>query len=166
MLSVAYLRTLNDYSEWATTRLLAAADGMSPEELAAAPLAGHGSLHQTLAHTLGAERLWRERVLGGPISPYLTPAEAPTVAALRATWQAEFAAWRELLAGLGDEDLLRPVAYRSLNGTPFTQPFWALLSHLANHGTQHRSEAAALLTALGRSPGDLDLIIFFRERGI
>jgi uncharacterized damage-inducible protein DinB len=33
-----------------------------------------------------------------------------------------------------------------------------MLLHLANHGTQHRSEAAILLTQAGRSPGDLDLI--------
>ena len=35
---------------------------------------------------------------------------------------------------------------------------WQMLLHLLNHGTQHRSEAALLLTQVGRSPGDLDLI--------
>ena len=43
-------------------------------------------------------------------------------------------------------------------------PIWQVLSHVANHGTQHRSEAAEMLTAIGRSPGELDLIFYLIEK--
>jgi uncharacterized damage-inducible protein DinB len=42
-------------------------------------------------------------------------------------------------------------------------PVWQMLVHVVNHGTQHRAEVAALLTAEGRSPGELDLINYADE---
>jgi uncharacterized damage-inducible protein DinB len=41
---------------------------------------------------------------------------------------------------------------------------WQLLLHVVNHGTQHRSEAAVLLTAAGLSPGDFDMVDFAEQR--
>ena len=43
-------------------------------------------------------------------------------------------------------------------------PIWLMLVHVVNHGTQHRAEAAMILTAEGRSPNDLDLINYAEER--
>ena len=51
-----------------------------------------------------------------------------------------------------------------LTGDDEGVPFTGMLQHVVNHGTQHRSEAAAILTQAGRSPGELDLITFLEER--
>jgi uncharacterized damage-inducible protein DinB len=57
----------------------------------------------------------------------------------------------------------RTIRYRTTRGIPHQNTLWHLLLHLANHGTQHRSEAAVLLTDYGHSPGDLDLIVYLRQ---
>jgi hypothetical protein len=31
------------------------------------------------------------------------------------------------------------------------------------HGTQHKTEAAAILTGFGHSPGDIDLVVHMNE---
>jgi uncharacterized damage-inducible protein DinB len=40
---------------------------------------------------------------------------------------------------------------------------WQAMLHVLNHGTQHRSEAAAMLTEFNHSPGDIDFMVFLRE---
>ena len=42
---------------------------------------------------------------------------------------------------------------------------WELLTIVFSHTIQHRSEAAEALTKVGRSPGNLDLLIYLREKG-
>ena len=56
------------------------------------------------------------------------------------------------LTGLSDDDLNATLHYKTTRGTPMSDVLWHLLVHVVNHGTQHRSEAAILLTTYGRSP--------------
>ena len=62
--------------------------------------------------------------------------------------------------GLGEAELARVVGYTNTRGQPWAYPLWQMLIHQVNHATQHRSEAAMLLTQMGHSPGDLDLLVY------
>ncbi|NTU78654.1 MAG: hypothetical protein HGA45_04490 [Chloroflexales bacterium] len=164
MITPEYLRVLFDYHAWATTRVLETAARLDPADLDTAPLAGLGSLRHILVHALSAEWVWRSRLGGVSPRAHLAPADLPTLAAIRTRWAGEEVVLRSLITGLDAAALAENLVYQTLGGQAQVTPRWQILVHLANHGTQHRSEAAALLTALGHSPGDLDLIVFFRAQ--
>ena len=70
---------------------------------------------------------------------------------------------RAYLATLSDEDMHKHRYYTTNEGDDRDRIFWHCLLHVVNHGTQHRSEAAALLTDYDCSPGDLDFTVFLNE---
>jgi uncharacterized damage-inducible protein DinB len=44
------------------------------------------------------------------------------------------------------------------------QPRWQLLTSALLHSIQHRTEAAEALTMAGRSPGDLDFVVYLASK--
>jgi len=115
-----------------------------------------------LTHVLGAEMAWRlrcEQVFDVPEPPL--PA---TLQILIQQWRAEEAAMRRYLQSVKDADLDRGITYPIDEGKTRTRVLWHILVHVVNHGTQHRSEAAALLTSYGHSLGDTDFTVFLNSR--
>lgn len=161
-----YLPKLYDYNYWANASILEAAANLSDDQFVAPGKLSHGGLRDALVHTLTAEWIWRMRCQEG-VSPsaLLSAEDFPTLTDLRTRWQAEEEAMRAYVASLTDEDLRRTIHYTSTEGHSLSFMLWQILVHLVNHGTQTRSEAAILLTECGYSPGDLDLVLYFREHG-
>ncbi|HYO43755.1 MAG TPA: DinB family protein [Candidatus Limnocylindrales bacterium] len=151
------IRFLFGYDRWATRRLLAVIDGVPEEVWGATGVVGDRGLGAILVHQLGAHQRWRLGLGGddeaaGRARPEREALPAPDD--LARAWAAEWDALEAWLDTLDDAWLEQ----RDEN-----VPYWQMLVHLANHGTQHRAEAASLLTAVGRSPGDLDMIFYAGE---
>jgi uncharacterized damage-inducible protein DinB len=159
------LNLLFDYNTWATRRILDAAADLDDLQFSLPSSFPHGGLRGTLVHLVSAEWIWRSRLQeGASPTAMLSEDDLPTLPALRNRWEAEQDSWRAWLETLTDDDLGRSITYTRTGGQRHTNVLWHLLVHLVNHGTQHRSEAAALLTGYGRSPGDMDWIIYLREK--
>jgi uncharacterized damage-inducible protein DinB len=86
--------------------------------------------------------------------------EFPDLASVRSRWAGVERDTQAFVSGLTPARLAAVVEYRNTKGERWAYPLWQQMIHQVNHGTQHRSEAAARLTQLGHSPGDLDLLRF------
>lgn len=162
---IADMQLVYDYNYWARDRILAAAAQVTADQYAAPAPYPYGNLRGTLLHILDAEQSWRIQLQHGNWPPELLEADYPTLSVLQEAWQPEERAMRAYLVGLTDTDLDRTIRYTADSGDVRERVLWHCLLHVANHGTQHRAEAAAMLTAYDQSPGDLDMTLFLLERG-
>jgi uncharacterized damage-inducible protein DinB len=159
------MRALYGYNSWATRQVLFAAVGLEGDAWATLGIGQGRTLRETLVHLVASQRAW-VAWLDGSLSleeAYalsLSPEDFPDVASLLAVWDEVDVAMDDFLDGLVDDDVQR--TYQTeMQGITFGQELWQYLLHIANHATQHRSEAAVMLTEAGASPGGLDMMWFF-----
>ena len=141
------LRQLYDHHAWAIDRLLRRALTVPPEEAAKASGTAP-SLLATLDHMISAERRWLGRWQLRPRAPWSAAGNVDQIARGWAVLQAET---RAFLSGLGDVQLEEVMSAYEPQKTLSSG-----VTHVLLHGAQHHAEAAALLTDLGYSPGQLD----------
>lgn len=157
----ADISTLIAYNFWAVERILATCERVTPEEFIReiTPNPGWSCLRGILVHALDTEYGWRSILQAQNDSEILEEAGFADVAALKTRWDEERAAWLAYEADLSEDTL-----NKGYGNDPATSPkVWQTIVHVVNHGTQHRSEAAAILTGFGQSPGELDFDTFLAE---
>jgi uncharacterized damage-inducible protein DinB len=157
--------TLFQYNAWSTARILDAASKVTQEQFISNAPVPHGSLRGTLVHALFGEWIWRSRWEGTPSAPRWKEEEFPTFDSLGARWADEEPRLMAFVTDVTDERLNSQLKYVSTEGVPHERLLWETMAHLVNHGTQHKTEAAGILTGMGYSPGDIDLVVFL-NRGV
>ncbi|MDH5540714.1 MAG: DinB family protein [Rhizobacter sp.] len=156
----AQLATLARYNVWATQRLYGHADALGDDDYRRDVGLFFKSVHGTLNHLLvGEHQLWFRRFAEGLSPTVALNAEVePDRAHLRQRLIDGAAAWGPFIAKCDDTRLAGTLNYTTTKGVAMSLPFAATLAHVFNHGTHHRGQISAALTAMGHACPELDLV--------
>ena len=148
------------YNLWATQRLLESVSAVPEEDYRRDVGLFFKSIHGTLNHLLVAEHLlWFPRFAEGTSPKLALDEEVETDRARLAARLLEDAArWQSLIEGWPVQRFEGTLDYTTMRGVPASLPFAATLTHVFNHGTHHRGQITAALTALGQPGSELDLV--------
>ena len=145
------LAAIFEHNAWANEALLEACRSLSPEQYATSVIGGYGDLGSTLAHIASGEAFYVLLMSGWQ----------PTT-----SWQQD-----DPFPGSVDELLevvretgqrLVAIAQRNTGDEPVERdpgeliPASVILTQAINHATEHRTQAATILTQLGIQPPPMD----------
>lgn len=150
-----HLRGFVEHHVWATLGLLDRCLELSPERLALSAPGTYGSIHETLAHLVGADGGYVRRLVGGKAGPRRQGAPPP-VAALRAEMAAQAGLWQEVMDRPEEPDVYLPAE-------PDADPPYPEIEHAAGllllqamtHGQEHRAHVCTILGMHGLDVPDL-----------
>jgi uncharacterized damage-inducible protein DinB len=160
-----YFATLARYNLWATRKLYLHIDALPQEDYQRDAGLYFRSVHGTLNHLLVAEHLiWFVRFAEG-VSPRhaLNEEVEPDRARLRERLLDGAARWPAWLDTLDSARYEGRLQYTSMRGVAQSLPFAATLGHVFNHGSHHRGQITAAITAMGYPCPELDLVWMLQE---
>ena len=162
-MSLADIRRIYDYADWASERMLAAIAALTEEQQTRDIVSSFPNIRATLAHIVGAEWLWLQRLNG--VSPGAPPewVASGSVAQLAERAAAIAAERRALLERLDERALDQEFAYKNLKGEAFNSRLRDVLLHISNHASYHRGQLATMMRQAGATPPATDFIVFCRE---
>ena len=156
----AHFLMLARYNAWATRRLFEHVDALSEDDYRRECGLYFKSIHGTLNHLLVAEHgLWFPRFSEGISRQIALNTELETDRALlREKLLDAVTQWRALIKSWDAPRFDSMLAYTTTRGLPQSLPFAATLTHVFNHGTHHRGQITAAITAMGHACPELDLV--------
>ena len=155
----AHFASLARYNVWATARLVKSVEPVSEADYRRDVGLFLKSIHGTLNHLLvGEHQIWFSRFAQGvtPTEVTLDMEAESDRQRLAQALMGGAAKWAPLIAGWPVERFDGSLDYATMKGAAVSLPFAATLAHVFNHGTHHRGQITAALTALGHPGPELD----------
>lgn len=159
------LELLARYHGWATYRLLSAIADLSEDIYRRDTGLVFRSIHGTLNHLLVTDaELWHPRFAKGSSPAVALDAEIETNRERLSQSLIHSAnQWSALVSQLSEAQLQGQLSYLSTQGEERHLPYAATLLHFFNHGTHHRGQVTAAISAAGKPFPPLDLLVLIGE---
>jgi uncharacterized damage-inducible protein DinB len=155
-----HFQMLARYNAWATRKLFEHVDALPEADYRRECGLVFKSVHGTLNHLLVAEHsVWFPRFAKGVSNKIALNIELETERALlREKLLDAVTHWRPLINEWDAARFDSMLAYNTTRGAPQLLPFAPTLAHVFNHGTHHRGQITAAITAMGHDCPELDLV--------
>ena len=156
----AYFASLARYHAWATERLYQHIDALGEADYRRDAGLFFKSVHGTCNHLLVADhRLWYPRFAEGRSNAIALDSELEADrAALREQLLAAVPRWQALIESFDEARFAGRLDYTTTRGVPQSLPFAPTLGHVFNHGTHHRGQITAAITAMGYPCPEIDWV--------
>ena len=155
------LQELFEHHAWATGKLITHLRSLPPEALTVTAPGVYGSPIETVCHILAADDRMLRNVEGEPTQLRPGPEPMRTLDELEQAARYQAARWRAVLPRLPEIDV-----------TLATRPGRPPLEHATNlvigqaiqHGSEHRAQVCAVLSANGFEAPSFDLFNYWRDK--
>lgn len=156
------LELMARYNVWATKKLNLILQTVSDADFFQDNGSFFGSIFATLNHLLvGEHYLWYPR-FSAHSSAKLTPKLNTIIETDRTLLIKELenkaSNWLQLINVIKSKTIPQDLNYQTSTGQQMALPYLATLMHVFNHGTHHRGQITAALTAMGYACPELDLV--------
>ncbi len=158
------VRLFFDYIYWARTRVLDITDTLSHEQFTRDMKTSHLSIHGTLVHMFGSEKLWLTRWQGFSPAKRESPEDYPTSSDVRRRWNEIEREMRSFLENMRDENAQKIITYTTLEGNPVSYTWWQTAVQVTNHSSYHRGQITTMLRQQGAGTVGTDIIMYFKEK--
>jgi len=151
------------FNRWANARMLDACGKLSPEQYAAEPVPGWGSVRSTVYHIVIVTDGWLRTLANDPDQSFPAEAEVATIDDATRVLERTYRILDSLLPTLTPELLATPRTFHRRGRTAVLPP-WVVLRHVVNHTTYHRGQVASKLKRFGIQQPETDLVYWAIEQ--
>jgi uncharacterized damage-inducible protein DinB len=163
-MNIDYIRTIITYNYAAHQQLWDSIMHLTDEQYVQRVDYSTGSVRNHMVHLASTDQRWLARAMGQPLPDRLNAEDFPDRASARQKWAELEAKVKAGVEKLDDAALERVIHYevRRANGSYLqpANPVWQILTHLVNHGTDHRAQVLAILHRFEAPTFEQDLMIY------